>query len=181
MKNRIQLLLISVMLMLPLVSVAAADAVKQVQPAQPVQPIVATPQKSAAKTEPTSWLVGFNKGAVQQAEKKQVGSGAGRLLLGLMTVIGLIFGLAFMIKKMGYAGIAGGNQLKVVSVLSVGNKEKLMVVKVHGKYLLLGVTAHSVNKIDELQEEDIEDTTPHDTKKFSDYIKEATSAFTKKS
>jgi flagellar protein FliO/FliZ len=59
----------------------------------------------------------------------------------LVFVLGLIFALAWLAKRM--PGVAGGSNraLRVVASLSLGPREKVVVVDVGGRQLLLGVGA----------------------------------------
>lgn len=48
--------------------------------------------------------------------------------------------------------LGGGGLVKVCYALSVGTKEKLMVVEVDGKNLLIGVTAGNISLLKELSD-----------------------------
>lgn len=65
----------------------------------------------------------------------------GGTVFALVFVLGLIFALAWLAKRM--PGVAGGSNraLRVVASLSLGPREKVVVVDVGGKQLLLGVGA----------------------------------------
>ena len=69
------------------------------------------------------------------------GSGAGSLggaLVALLLVVGLILGLAWLAKRMPGMGAAAGNRnLKLVGSLSIGPRERVVVVDVGGTQLLL--------------------------------------------
>ncbi len=117
------------------------------------QKILAEPQAPIKKT---TWLKGFEQGAVQHSDKSNY-SGGGRLLAGMLIVIGLIFGLAFFIKKAGYPGISAGHRVRILSMLPLGSKEKLLIVQVYNKRLLLGVTAHNIRTLEVLEEVDAEE------------------------
>jgi flagellar protein FliO/FliZ len=65
----------------------------------------------------------------------------GGTVFALVFVLGLIFALAWLAKRM--PGVAGGSNraLRVVASLSLGPREKVVVVDVGGRQLLLGVGA----------------------------------------
>ena len=66
-------------------------------------------------------------------------------LVSCFLVIGLILALAWLLKKSRLVPALAQNQLRVISVLPLGNREKLLVVKVGEQQLLIGVTPQQVN------------------------------------
>ncbi len=75
--------------------------------------------------------------------------GIGGALVGLILVLGLILGMAWLLKRMPGAGlgIRPSEQLRVVSMLSVGTKERVMVIEVGKEQLLIGVTATGITAL----------------------------------
>ena len=80
--------------------------------------------------------------------------GIGGALVGLILVLGLILGLAWLLKRLPGAGLGlrATDQLRVVTSLSIGTKERLLVVEVGGEQLLIGVTAGAINTLHRLPE-----------------------------
>ena len=74
-------------------------------------------------------------------------------LLALILVLALIAGLVFLLKKTGHYPGAGKNQLSVVTGLSLGMREKLVLVNVGEKQLLLSITPGRIDKLLELEGE----------------------------
>lgn len=72
-------------------------------------------------------------------------------VLALLLVLGLFAGLVFLLKKTGHYANAGKNQLSIVAGLSLGMREKLVLVNVGDKQLLLGVTPSRIEKLFELE------------------------------
>ncbi|MCQ8104998.1 flagellar biosynthetic protein FliO [Methylomonas sp. SURF-2] len=72
-------------------------------------------------------------------------------LLALLLVLGLFGTLIWLLRKSGSLSFAGRSQLSVISGLSVGVREKLVLVKVGDKQLLLGVTPGRIDKLLELE------------------------------
>ncbi|BBB25179.1 flagellar biosynthetic protein FliO [Amphritea japonica] len=67
-----------------------------------------------------------------------------QMLAGLLLVIGLIFLLAWLLKR--FTGISGQHRsLQVVASLSLSAREKLVLVQAGDKQLLLGVAPGRVN------------------------------------
>ena len=83
-----------------------------------------------------------------------MGEATGHMILGLGAVLVLIFGLAWMAKRLNLnvGGVTTG--MKVVASLNVGQKEKLLLVEVEGQRLLLGVTAGQVTLLRTMNEAD---------------------------
>lgn len=80
--------------------------------------------------------------------------GIGGALVGLLLVLGLIFGLAWLLKRMPgmNMGVRPSDQLRIVSMLSVGTKERVMVIEVGKEQLLIGVTAGGISALHTLPE-----------------------------
>jgi flagellar protein FliO/FliZ len=77
------------------------------------------------------------------------GVGAGsvlQLLAGLAVVIGAIFGLAFLARRFGRFPTAAG-RLRVVGGLSLGARERVVLVQVGEQQLLLGVAPGRVQTL----------------------------------
>jgi flagellar protein FliO/FliZ len=71
--------------------------------------------------------------------------------LGMLLVLGLIFGCAWLARRFGLQRFGGGGQVvKVVSSASVGQRERVVVVEVAGTWLVLGVTSSQVNTLHSL-------------------------------
>ncbi|WP_238527285.1 flagellar biosynthetic protein FliO [Methylomonas methanica] len=72
--------------------------------------------------------------------------------LSALLVVLMLFGfIVWLLRKSGSLSFAGKSQLSVISGLSVGVREKLVLVKVGEKQLLLGVTPSRIDKLLELE------------------------------
>jgi flagellar protein FliO/FliZ len=69
------------------------------------------------------------------------------VMLGLAFVLVLIFGCAWLIKRLGAMPNAANGAIKVISVLPMGTRERICLVEVGGKQLLLGVTATQISTL----------------------------------
>lgn len=87
----------------------------------------------------------------QQTEASSPIGGAdiGATLLALIVVLAVIIGLAMIAKRFNLK-IQGNADMKVLSAMSLGTKERLMIVEVAGQKLLLGVTAERIECLKEL-------------------------------
>ena len=95
------------------------------------------------------------EGEVQRAAITSVVSYADVLqwMLGLIIVLAMFGGLVWLLRKSGNISLNNKSQLAVISRLSLGVREKLVLVKVGEKQLLLGVTPGRVDKLMELEGE----------------------------
>lgn len=73
------------------------------------------------------------------------------MMMSLMTVLAVIFVLAFLYKKL-VLSVPGNRTIKVVSMLQLGPKEKLVVVELNNKQHLIGVTAQQISLLNTLDE-----------------------------
>ena len=74
------------------------------------------------------------------------GSAAGSvftMLLGLGTVLALLVGLAWLFKRTGLVKGASGNAVaKIIGGVSVGTRERVMVIEVAEQWIVVGVALH---------------------------------------
>ena len=74
-------------------------------------------------------------------------------LVGMLGGFFLILFLAYWATKVlarGYAASGTGRMIEVLDRMSLGQEKQLLVVKAADKVLLLGVTAHHIEKLEEL-------------------------------
>ena len=67
--------------------------------------------------------------------------------VGLLAVIAIIFGCAWIVRRM--SGMTGGNTraMKVVSVMPMGTRERIALIDVGGKQILVGVTPQTIRTL----------------------------------
>ena len=67
------------------------------------------------------------------------------MLFGLAIVVSLIYGLSWVLKK--YSSLPGSNQvdMKILGGVSLGTRERAVLIQVEGKKILLGVAPGRVN------------------------------------
>jgi flagellar protein FliO/FliZ len=66
---------------------------------------------------------------------------------GLAIIVVLIYGLSWFVKRFAQGGFAHNPGMKIISSMPLGTRERLMLVDVGGKQLLLGVTAAQINTL----------------------------------
>lgn len=69
------------------------------------------------------------------------------LVGGLALILVLIYGLSWFVKRFSQGGFLQNPTMKIVSAMPLGTRERLMLVEVGGKQLLLGVTATQINTL----------------------------------
>ncbi|HLT15005.1 MAG TPA: flagellar biosynthetic protein FliO [Marinobacter sp.] len=67
--------------------------------------------------------------------------------LGLVAVIAVIYGCAWLIRRMTGMGGMNNNAIRVVSVLAIGTRERIALVEVGGQQILLGITPGSIRTL----------------------------------
>lgn len=70
-----------------------------------------------------------------------------KVLLGLAVVLGLLVGFAWLMKKMGVNQLHANAVARVVGGVSVGNRERVVVVEVANRWLVIGVSATQVTQL----------------------------------
>ena len=75
-----------------------------------------------------------------------------QLTLGMIVVLGLIMGIAWLLKRSGRFQIAAGGGLRVLGGLSMGTRERVVLLQVGETQLLLGVAPGRVQTLHVLEE-----------------------------
>jgi flagellar protein FliO/FliZ len=67
--------------------------------------------------------------------------------VGVLAVVAIIFGCAWIVRRM--SGMTGGNTraMKVVSVMPMGTRERIALIDVGGKQILIGVTPQAIRTL----------------------------------
>ena len=81
------------------------------------------------------------------------GAGILQALLGLAFVVGLIFFCGWAAKRFGLRQPGSGTLLKLISSVSLGQREKVVVIEVGATWLVLGVTPTQVNLLHSMDAE----------------------------
>lgn len=67
--------------------------------------------------------------------------------LGLLAVVAVIYGCAWLIRRMNGMTGMNNNAIKVVSVLAIGARERIALVEVGGQQILLGITPSTIRTL----------------------------------
>ncbi len=125
--------LLFALLCLPLVAFAA----------EPVAPAAsATPMTMAA---PSAAAPVANAGGGVAAQ-------LGQLTIGLLLVVGVIFLLAWLLRRVQQMSPRGGQVIKLIASQALGPRDRLVLVQVGGEQILLGLTAGRITPLHVLKE-----------------------------
>jgi flagellar protein FliO/FliZ len=71
---------------------------------------------------------------------------------GLAIIVVLIYGLSWFVKRFAQGGFMQSPGMKIISSMPLGTRERIVLVDVGGKQLLLGVTASQINTLHVFEE-----------------------------
>lgn len=111
-----------------------------------VTQVAATPTPDTATPAATAVPVNPAKPIVTPA-KTNSASQLVSLIGGLALILALIYGLSLFVKRFSQGGFLHNPTMKIVSAMPLGTRERLMLVDIGGKQLLLGVTATQINTL----------------------------------
>jgi len=74
----------------------------------------------------------------------------------LLIVLAFMVGLAFLLKKIKQVKYSGNNHIKIINVVSVGPKEKVILMEANGTTLLIGSTANQITTLHRFNEFELE-------------------------
>ncbi len=84
-----------------------------------------------------------------------------QMLLGLLVVLGIIFAMAWLIRRMGHVQVRMQGVLKVLGGISIGQRERIVLVQVGEQQLLIGVAPGQIRTLHVLSTPVAGDATPN--------------------
>jgi|GEM_PF-1368517 len=84
------------------------------------------------------------------SEQAHPGMALGKIVISLALVILLVLGLGWLFKKLSLR-LPGNRQIKIISALPLGQRERILVIEIQGKQRVIGVTPQSINLLFELE------------------------------
>ena len=81
-----------------------------------------------------------------------MGAQMSKLLLGLLLVVGLIFALAWLLRRMQQMNPNSNQAIKLISTQSLGPRERLVLVQVGSEQVLVGLSAGRITPLHVLKE-----------------------------
>lgn len=97
-----------------------------------------------------------------------------QIFLGLIAVLTLMGVAAWFFKKIGPVNTGNKIPVKIVGGVSVGNRERIMVVEVADQWIVVGVTANQINTLSTMQKQEKlieESTSTAPENQFSTWLK----------
>ncbi len=110
----------------------------------------------------------------ETAAPSSFNSGAmlGEVMVALLAVLFLIVVLGWVLKRMGQGSFLSTGPMKVVASLSLGTREKVVVLDINGEQILLGITAQQITRLHSFDEAVIAQATQEKPVDFSQKLKQ---------
>ncbi len=86
------------------------------------------------------------------ASSSNLSAQLGQMLLGLLLVIGLIFVLAWLLRRVQRIGPRGAQVIKLLATQALGPRDRLVLVQVGSEQILLGLSAGRITPLHVLKE-----------------------------
>jgi flagellar protein FliO/FliZ len=93
----------------------------------------------------------FSSASATEANSVSPSTGLLQIFMGLIAVLALMAVAAWLLKKIGPVANGSIVPVKVVGGVSLGNRERVMVIEVAGQWIVVGVTASNINTLTTLQ------------------------------
>ena len=77
----------------------------------------------------------------------ELGTTVLQVLAALVVTLGLVFACAYVLRRVGIAGVRGGQIIKVLSAAPIGSRERVLLLEVHGRQMLVGVTSNMITPL----------------------------------
>ena len=81
-----------------------------------------------------------------------LGGQLAQMVLGLLLVVGLIFFLAWLLRRMQGTAVKGGQVIEIVGSRAIGPRDRLLLVQVGKEQILIGHTPGSIEALHVLAE-----------------------------
>ena len=90
--------------------------------------------------------------ATPAAAPGSLGGQLAQMVFGLLLVVGLIFFLAWLLRRMQGAAVKGGQVIEIVGSRAIGPRDRLLLVQVGKAQILIGHTPGSIEALHVLAE-----------------------------
>ncbi len=77
----------------------------------------------------------------------EIGSTLLQVFAALIVTLALVFACAFAVRRFGGLGVRGGQVIKVLSAAPIGTRERVVLLQVHDRQLLVGVTSNGITAL----------------------------------
>ncbi|WP_228893576.1 flagellar biosynthetic protein FliO [Pseudoduganella aquatica] len=132
----------------PAAAPAASAPVPAAAPEASVAPApAATPEQQAALAGARPAPAAAPAPAIDPALAPTATGSLLTTIFSLILVLGLLVGLAWLLKRFGPKTITGGANVKLVGALSVGARERILVVEVGEQWIVVGASPGRMNAL----------------------------------
>jgi flagellar protein FliO/FliZ len=100
----------------------------------------------------TAWAAESTAPVAAPIASSGMGGQVLQLLLGLLLVIGVIFLLAWLMRRVQQIVPRGGRVIKILATQALGPRDRLVLVQVGGEQVLLGLTPGNITSLHVLKE-----------------------------
>ncbi|MEA5097553.1 MAG: flagellar biosynthetic protein FliO [Burkholderiaceae bacterium] len=99
----------------------------------------------------------FFSSAANAAESAAPTSSGGlfQVLLGLILVLGLMAGAAWLLKRFAAPQMSSGAVIKIIGGIAVGNRERIMVIEVADQWIVVGIAPGQVNTLSTMPKQEL--------------------------
>jgi flagellar protein FliO/FliZ len=129
------------------------------------RPVVITPVETPATAPlaapPAAAAPALPRVPAQPMPESATASPAGNLvqtIIALLAVLGLLAGLAWFLKRYGPKTMGGSTNLRTVGALSLGGRERIIVVEVGDQWIVVGASPGRVNALATMPKQHIADS-----------------------
>ena len=123
---------------------------QMVDTAQKAEPVPAEIPPAGAVIPAENPMIKSPVNSESKTSRPTAGLGLGKMALSLAIVVAVVLALGWTFKKLTLR-MPGSRHIKIISTMPLGPKERLLVIEMQGKQRVLGVTAHSINLLFELE------------------------------
>ncbi len=149
-RNTLTVLFVSLMMCVYTSAARAEDSVGVVN-----NNVATDAQNAAVKpaSPPQSPLAG--PALTQTAPRVDTGSVVINMVVGLTGVVLLILAISWGMKRFSHLPGQSGGQLKISATLAVGTRERISLIDVGKKRILVGITAHAISVLHVFEEDEL--------------------------
>ena len=122
------------------VSTSNGSTSEEKTPAILVEPVVEAAKKPQALENPETPIV-------KDTASQDLASQGFKTLASLVLMIGVLLGVAWFVRKNGRMSLLRTSEISIQSFLNLGNKEKIALLKVKDKEILVGMTSSQIQTL----------------------------------
>jgi len=89
-------------------------------------------------------------------------------IIGLALILALIFALAWLIRRTGKFQTSSNGEIKMIAGLSLGQRERAVLLEIEGERILVGVTSQQIQTLHVLGQQNTSQET-YDTDKYAQF------------